>query len=215
MVNLEKKWKGLLHKVGYLKSELDERKEKLSKFESEIDDKIQEKDPKISAPDETAPETPEKSDSAKVVDSEDDGKEKSSDSQDQQQDEKDAIEAPPAEQRKIEAFKKLWKQIALLTHPDRNGGDADLTKSYMSALKAWNDGEVEALLDVATDLNIKIQEPTQEMIEALEDRATQIEDEIRKHESNMLWAWGHASQEKQTLIVDELLRYKRKKRSAR
>lgn len=214
MISLEKKWKGLLHKVGYLKSELDERKEKLSKFESEIDGKIQEKDPDVSAPRDPA-EAPEaeKKVSADAVDALEDGPGEKHESTDQQQD-KDEVEQPP-QARKIEAFKKIWKQIALLTHPDRNGGDADLTKSYMSALKAWNDGEVEALLDVAADLSIKIQDPSQEMIDALEDRATQIEDEIKKHESNMLWAWGHAPQDKQTLIVDELLRYKRKKRSAR
>ena len=211
MSNLEKKWKGLLHKVGYLKVELEDRKEKLSKFESEMGDKLYEKAPDLSpVPPPTPTQEPEGSQENEEKKEE---QEINGDNEEQIKDEGDAAgaEVEQPEALTVEAFKKLWKQIALKTHPDRNGGDPELTEAYKTALEAWNKGEIETLIDVAVDLNIKIQDPSPEMMEALEKRASQMEEEIRKHESNVLWAWGHAAEDKQSLIVDELLRYKRKK----
>lgn len=209
MGNPEKKWKGLLHKVGYLRMELEERKEKISKFESEIGDKLHEIAPDLAAP----PPPPPDPEGASGVAGENEQSESEAGEGSDQEDPQDATRVDQPESHSVEAFKKLWKQIALKTHPDRNGGDPELSKAYATALEAWNNGEVETLIDVATDLNIKVQDPTPEMIEALELRASKMEEEIRKHESNMLWAWGHADHDKQSLIVDELLRYKRKKRA--
>ena len=210
---LEKKWKSLLHKVCYLKSELEERKEKLSKFESEIDAKIYEKDSDMSAA-QGDTQVKKSDESLKATDitsaSIKEAKESVVDSLPNNDNEVEHAQEPS---RKIEVFKKLWTQIALMTHPDKNGGDSTLTSLYVSALKAWNDGELETLLDIAADLNVKIQDPSEEMVEALAERASKIEEEIKNHEASLMWAWGHTTQDKQARIVDELLRYKRKKRN--
>jgi len=212
MNNLEKKWKGLLHKVGYLKVELEDRKEKLSKFESEMGGKLYEKAPDLSP----IPAPTHESDDSQKNDEKKEEQEIDGDNEEQIKDEEDTTEADivQPEVLTVEVFKKLWKQIALKTHPDKNGGDPELTEAYKTALEAWNKGEIETLIDVAAELNIKIQDPSPEMMDALEKRAFQMEEEIKKHESNMLWAWGHAAEDKQSLIVDELLRYKRKKHRA-
>ncbi len=109
---LEKKWKSLLHKVCYLKAELEERKEKLSKFESEIDAKIYEKDSDMSSAQGDA-QVKKNDESLKATDitsaSIKEAKESVVDSLPNNDNEVEHVQEPS---RKIEVFKKLWKQIA-------------------------------------------------------------------------------------------------------
>lgn len=208
MSDIRKKWKALVHKVGYLKFELEERKEKLERFESEVTKKMSEKDPAEAVNEpvtERGMDQYEQPDKVKEPISEEPGQES-----DVAEPEK-IIEAT-ADKTGIPGFKKLWRQIALRAHPDRAGGDEDLVRLYRKAQEAWNRGEVEVILDVALELEIQVSEPTEEMLEILEKRALGMQQEISKCEGNVLWVWGHSEENKQNFIIDELLKIRRTRR---
>ena len=110
-----------------------------------------------------------------------------------------------------EDFKKIWKLIAAKTHPDISK-DSDLIDTYKRALDAWNNGRYEVLLDIASELSIKMPQPTEGMLNALESRAVVLQDELKKFEGSVLWDWMNAPVDKKDVIVEQLLKFRRKRR---
>lgn len=210
MSSLQKKWTALLHKISYLRFELDEKQEKIACYEKELTQKFNsvaseddhkahfnEKNKDLIEKEKTIKEETELRDSVDVNST----PEPSGDGELVESCENDSTILN-------ESFKKLWKQIALKTHPDVSGGDLGL---YRRAQEAWNEGRLETLLDIAAELSITVPEPTEDMIKTLEKRVCSIEEEIQKIESNTLWVWGTAEDEKRDVIVNEILKFRRKK----
>ena len=91
--------------------------------------------------------------------------------------------------------RKLFKKIALMTHPDRIGDESlreSLQKSFMKANRALEDGKLDDLLGVAIDLNVDTGLEDEALIPLLTAKIQSCKDEIQQIESTPEWVWGES-----------------------
>jgi hypothetical protein len=111
-----------------------------------------------------------------------------------------------------EEFKKIWKQVAAATHPDKTNNDPEATELYKRATAAWNSGNYADLIGVAMELGIDIPEQSNADLEVLQSAATDLEGRIKSLEGSVLWEWRNAPPDKKDRILDLYLGSKGKKR---
>lgn len=209
----DKKTKLLLHKLGYLRLEIETKKLELQEHESEFAKRYQEKeDPEDGTQEEPRQAQREEGPSEQPVEK-DDSTEKSNDSFSS---EKNEAQEPPVDSFQSpdtsDDIKKIWKQIAVKTHPDRTGNDADLTEIYKRSLSAYNNANYEELIEIALQLFIKIEFLSEATIELLESRAKTLEKNLDEIKNNVLWSWAEAPEEKKAVIENMLRRHRKKKK---
>jgi len=184
----KRRLKSLSLKVEHLRLELEEREEALRKFESEFMSELS----RIETEDLEAPVPPPAP--------------------------PDVVSIPPAEveakgaPEQPEDVKKLWRMIAAATHPDRTGGDPEMTDLYKSALEAMNTGAIDELHRIASRLGIDTPETSEASLAALEALSKKLEAAISDSESSVLWMWGKTDPAKRTGIIDVYLGSRRKRR---
>jgi len=100
------------------------------------------------------------------------------------------------DKKKALELKKLWRRIAEQTHPDKvmaNGFSAKevnrLERVFKKALQAYNDNNWYVLYSIALDLNLKINDPTQEHIGWIEDDIRNTLGGIAKISNQISWVW--------------------------
>jgi hypothetical protein len=109
-------------------------------------------------------------------------------------------------------IKKIWKTIALMTHPDRTKNDPEKTELYLAANKAADEGHVDEILRIATELNIEIPEDSPLVEEKLESIANELETKLKQAEDSVLWQWGNAHPDMRKNIMDAYIAMKRLKK---
>lgn len=100
------------------------------------------------------------------------------------------------EQNKSLELKKLFRRIAEQTHPDKvraNGFSNKevnrLEKVFKKALEAYKSNNWYILYSLATELDLPIQDPTQEQMEWLEDDIRNTLGLIAKISNQIAWVW--------------------------
>jgi hypothetical protein len=91
--------------------------------------------------------------------------------------------------------RKLFKKIALMTHPDRVSDEAlkeELQKTFYRAHKALEDGNFEDLIGVAVELKLDSGLEDRALIPLLETRVRKIKGDISIIENTTQWAWGES-----------------------
>ncbi len=91
--------------------------------------------------------------------------------------------------------RKLFKKIALMTHPDRIGDEnlrESLQKSFMKANRALEDGKLDDLLGVAIDLKVDAGLEDEALIPLLTAKIQSCKDSIQQIESTPEWVWGES-----------------------
>lgn len=208
--NSTRKWKTLVHKVEYLRLEIEEKKEVLSSVEEEFNrsfnERLRELEPDLADKKQENKSKDLSTEFAPEVDVVDRSNIPPSD------DNLNDVESSNVKGDQ-EDFKKLWKLIAAKTHPDKTGGDQELSAMYQEAQKAWQDGNYEVLIEIAEHLSIKVPSPNESMIGVLQNRASSLQDELKKFESSILWDWSQASEEKRKAIIDHLIKFRKMKYS--
>lgn len=116
------------------------------------------------------------------------------------------------EEEKPEELKKLWKQIALLTHPDRSGNDPEKVEKYKRAAVAWDAKNYAEIISIAEELGIDLPEDTVVDLHILEKFIDDLQGKIKENEDSILRAWATAPQNKKEKILDIYLKSKGKKR---
>jgi len=124
---------------------------------------------------------------------------------------------PPIESAKKDAdlpddIKKLWKTIASMTHPDKTGNDPQMTKLYLAASAAVEDGSIDEIIRVAMELDIEIPEASTAAVAKLETIAKDLQRKIDMTESSVLWKWGNASPEIKKNIINAYIGMKKMKK---
>lgn len=187
-----RKWRSLLHKVEYLKLDLEEKEDEMRIIESQFLTRLSEVDPGCGVAQDPSPgpaeDTPAQ---VNVVDKTE-----------------DAPEEHPAELPSSSALddrpdnmRKLWKSIAVATHPDKTGGDPDKTDLYKRASSAWDGRKYEELISIALDLDIPTDEADEGAVTLLEARSGQISERISQIEGSVLWQWHLAPPDKKDAII--------------
>lgn len=210
----DKKTKLLLHKLGYLRLEIESKKSELQEYEIEFNKRYSQ----AALPDE-APidESTDKSnalrqeiiDKNEAVESEDNFLNNS----ETEPESNETVESCQSSNNAPDDIRKLWKQIAVKTHPDRTNNDPDLTGIYMRALEAYNNGDFDEIIEIALQLFIAVDNLSEETLKKLEHRVEDLEKNLKQVNNNVLWEWAKASDEKKTMIENMLRNYRKIKKS--
>jgi len=103
--------------------------------------------------------------------------------------------------------KKIFRKIAVKTHPDKlDKADPDyesLTEAYINASKAAASNDFDELVQIAIDLDISIDIDYEIQIRAIEKMAQKVEKQIGDFKSGVQYAWAIAQNEN---IKKEMLR---------
>ena len=107
----------------------------------------------------------------------------------------DAVEPAKIDLNKPAWAKRLYKQIAIATHPDKVAGhslEQMLVSKFLKAGKAYEEGEFEELVAMALELNIDVGMDDDAMLAMLEKQRSTLKGKITQTESTMAWVWGEA-----------------------
>lgn len=119
-------------------------------------------------------------------------------------------DAPPPKKEKIdpttvdpstrEKVKKLYREIAKITHPDRVNSE-ELVELYMRATDAAEEFDLFALFEICSKLNIEHQVEGEDR-EILKVKIDNKKQKLKNIESSFIWLYSHAKtqDEKQFLI---------------
>lgn len=118
----------------------------------------------------------------------------------------DSLEDPATIQ-----YKKLWRAIARLTHPDVVGDDPEMMILYKAAASAAERRKWEELLDISSELCVPLSDPHPVLLAGADKRCVYYENMIRKVRSSVAWQWKHSGDEAKAEIVDLILRSRDKK----
>lgn len=97
--------------------------------------------------------------------------------------------------------KKVFRKIALQTHPDKLLSSKEETKQekihlYQRAVRAAEEGDVLILADIAIDLGIEPPEINEEHIKNAQDKINSIKKQINHLESTYVWKWFFCDDQK-------------------
>ena len=209
MAIFDKKTKLLLHKLGYLRLEIETKKSELEEHEKEFTKRYQDSEEK-----EVNDVEENKQNNSCDVAANTQEEEKPTVEQENKTtiDEDATLESSSTNTDVTDDIKKIWKQIAVKTHPDRTGNDPDLTEIYMKSLNAYNQGNYEEVIETALQLFIKIEQLSEKTLELLEGRAKTLEKDLNEIKNNVLWNWAEAPTEKKTIIENMLRKHRKKKK---
>ena len=91
--------------------------------------------------------------------------------------------------------KKLYRDIAKVSHPDKTFGQHNsdkMNKCFQEASEAFNDNNFEVLVDVALEMGISVNIPDDILIKKIEKRIEKIKEEISEIEKSHEWLWGES-----------------------
>lgn len=111
-------------------------------------------------------------------------------------------------------YKKLWRVIARLTHPDAVGNNEELVALYKAAASAYERDKREELLDVASEVNVHLDNPHPAMISDLNRRCIHYEGMIRKIRDSVAWQWKSAQEGTKKEIIDLIKSRRSEKKEA-
>ena len=96
---------------------------------------------------------------------------------------------------------KIYKKIAMRTHPDRTGSQ-DLFEIFNKATEAINKNDWIVIMEIALELEIKTPKLTKELRQKIEDNITETNKKIKKLQNTTAWVWANtASEDKESIRV--------------
>ena len=99
--------------------------------------------------------------------------------------------------------KTVFRQVAMETHPDKNG--KEYIEIFKDVAKAKKDGKLNEMLEVARKIDIKPNEISIKQINVLEEEVYELEKEIDKIRNSPHWIWYHANNQQKQNILELLL----------
>lgn len=194
MADLKRRRKSISLKIEHLRLELEEREEAIRAFEKEFLEALSALETEDLDPEKAQPLVG----NVNVVD-------RSGLPEEVEADVPDMSDRP-------EEAKKLWRQIAAATHPDKTGNDPEATELYKRANEAWLTASYDEIYRIAARLGFDLPEESESSVTALESISTDLEKKLKQTEESVLWMWGTTNPEKKQGILDIYLRSRGKKR---
>ena len=121
-----------------------------------------------------------------------------------------AEEAPDPDDDKADELKKLYRKIAAVSHPDKakasgaSDREADrLEKIFIEAKQAHDKGNWYLLYSLALDLDLDVADPTQVLLDWLEEDIRQTMVSVSAFQNVLAWMWYNGSdQTKQVALTN-------------
>jgi hypothetical protein len=200
----KKRLRSLTHKVEHLRLEVEDRDETFKELEAEFMKELSELTDGSPMPEPQIPDpVPEQSAKVEVVG----GDTPTEPAPESMVEGKNSEELP-------DDIKKIWKTIALMTHPDRTKNDPEKTEMYLAANRAADEGSVDEILRIATELNIEIPEDSPLVEAKLESIASELENKLKTMEGSVLWQWGQAEPGARKKIMDVYIAMRKLKKKS-
>jgi len=107
--------------------------------------------------------------------------------------EKEIVELKERKDRNPELY-KIYKKIAMKTHPDRVTNES-LVDIFNMATLAINDNDWITIINIATDLKIKIPKLTEELRQKIQNNIIETNKKIKKLHTTTAWVWANAAEQ--------------------
>jgi len=113
-------------------------------------------------------------------------------------------------------FKKLFRKIVVLCHPDRMDPDLSIKKKaeyidfYENANKANDENNMALLITVAIKLEIELDDKYFEHIEKISKESNKIQKEIENIQGSIAWQWYHSEEDKRDIMLDQYIKHMEK-----
>lgn len=109
-----------------------------------------------------------------------------------------------------EEEKSIYREIVLLTHPDKTSGlskeeSKEREELYREAVEGKESGDLAKLLSIAFELDIDITEISPQFLKNIRKEIKKTEEKIKKMKSDIMYQWFHASQEHKDAIFRQLV----------
>jgi hypothetical protein len=85
---------------------------------------------------------------------------------------------------------------------------------YLAANRAADEGSVDEILRIATELNIEIPEDSPLVEAKLESIASELENKLKTMEGSVLWQWGQAEPGARKKIMDVYIAMRKLKKKS-
>jgi len=196
----KKRWLSSVYQVTHLRLELEDRQELLEENKSEFEKLVSDElgsDYEADAPN----KPPDSNDSGLIPYQELPNQKDSQESSQNKPAEPEEENTETDIDEESESLKKLWKSIALATHPDRNPDNPHMLELYKTAHQAYKSKSFEILLEIAAELGIPLPDPDEFMAKAMELRKKKIEERLRGIETTVLWMWIGANPERKKELI--------------
>ena len=111
------------------------------------------------------------------------------------------------------AFKKLFRKVVIVTHPDKFTDDMSLKEKalkqdlYERAVKANDAYNWAELITVAIKLEIELGEEYQDKVDALRVEIDKIHMQISTIEGSIAWKWYHSPDEQKDVILQSYIKH--------
>ena len=89
---------------------------------------------------------------------------------------------------------KIYKKIAMNTHPDRTG-DEELVDTFNKATAAINQNDWMVIIEIASELKIKMPKLTKELRQKIQNNVVETNKKIKKLHNTTAWVWANATEE--------------------
>lgn len=109
-----------------------------------------------------------------------------------------------------EEEKSIYREIVLLTHPDKTSGlskeESDEREGlYREAVEGKESGDLAKLLSIAFELDIDITEISPQFLKNIRKELKKTEEKIKIIKSDIMYQWFHTSQEHKDAIFRQLV----------
>jgi len=88
--------------------------------------------------------------------------------------------------------KKVFRKIAMITHPDRTSNPEKDSKLFLRASNSFDSGDYEEVLSIAIELAIPLDIETQVLGKMLEKKINTMKSSISDLEKKIPWLWGES-----------------------
>jgi hypothetical protein len=103
-------------------------------------------------------------------------------------------------------IKKLYRKIVELTHPDKAEDQEDI---FREATRAYKEENLAMLLEIASELRIKISELSDESMELVEENIQDLQIKVDELKQSTAWVWYNCkSSEEKDMLARMILSYK-------
>lgn len=216
-----RRWKTIMKRLSYLRAEaadcVDTFEESVKEIEERLGDKKKNSSSQVEVKEATSSEAKRSEDSSKsIVISTDEKKRRDPPSSKDAKKETQEIEDSKEDQADGESetdiqYRKLWREIAKLTHPDVSKDDEDIVTLYKAAAEAHEKKRRGELLDVASEVGVVLPDPHEILLVDAHKRCVHYENLITKVRDSIAWQWKNSAEATQNQIIELILKSRSEK----
>jgi len=124
---------------------------------------------------------------------------------------KQEVEINDAEEEKDNyQIRKIFKKIAIETHPDKLIAKSDFEIEFKASLfenakKSLDNNDFCGIIEVAKKLNIEVEELNEQQVKEIKIKNQEMSHEIKKFKSSVAWVWFFSDEESRKNIMEKFV----------